>query len=490
MPAGCCRELNGQASRARSSRCRGDASPTPSSRRWRRSRSRPSSRGDDVRRRQAAPRAVPPRRRRAGRRPRAVRGHRGLPDRRARRPTAAGCVVVAVPNMVADRRRRPGHAIVVRQTSRTSPVDDLAAYIGRRRRRRRRRTAPTAVAADRRRDPVAARRGRASTIGGGRRSPPSRLADRHRGRPPSSAAAATTLRRRRVARRAQRPRLGAVLGPRRRACRDLATHADTIHEVSPFWYRGDRRRHRSRSRPTRRPSRPTQFLDTAREHDVPLVASILDGTDAGVMAGDPRRPRPAGRATSRPSPRSPPTATSPASTSTTSSSRSPTAEDSWATTRPNWVAVHRGARPSGCDADGRTLAVSIPPVYDTGQTDDSGYWVYDYAAIAPLVDTIRVMAYDYSVSSGRPRSDRPADVGRPGASPARSEAAGRPVEARAGHPAVRLQLGRRHDGHVPDDGRGQHQPVARATSRTSSSGAAATPVFDADDAASGRSRTT
>ncbi len=48
---------------------------------------------------------------------------------------------------------------------------------------------------------------------------------------------------------------------------------------------------------------------------------------------------------------------------------------------------------------GRTLTVSIPPVYDAGQTDDSGYWVYDYAAITPLVDSIRVMAYDYSNAS-------------------------------------------------------------------------------------------
>ena len=60
-------------------------------------------------------------------------------------------------------------------------------------------------------------------------------------------------------------------------------------------------------------------------------------------------------------------------------------------------------------ADGRTLTVSIPPVYDGGQTDDSGYWVYDYAAITPLVDTIRVMAYDYSVRPAVPaRSPRAA----------------------------------------------------------------------------------
>jgi spore germination protein YaaH len=75
--------------------------------------------------------------------------------------------------------------------------------------------------------------------------------------------------------------------------------------------------------------------------------------------------------------------------------------ETWAATRPNWVAfvTELGAR---LHADGRTLSVSIPPVYDAGQTMDSGYWVYDYGAIAPHVDTIRIMAYDFSVAAAGP----------------------------------------------------------------------------------------
>lgn len=75
--------------------------------------------------------------------------------------------------------------------------------------------------------------------------------------------------------------------------------------------------------------------------------------------------------------------------------------DTWVTTRPNWVAfiTELGSR---LRADGRTLSVSIPPVYDAGQTTDSGYWVYDYGAIAPHVDTIRIMAYDFSVEEAGP----------------------------------------------------------------------------------------
>ena len=75
--------------------------------------------------------------------------------------------------------------------------------------------------------------------------------------------------------------------------------------------------------------------------------------------------------------------------------------DTWATTRPNWVAFIEQLA-DRLHADGRTLTVSIPPVFDGGQSDDSGYWVYDYAAITPLVDHIRVMAYDYSVAAGPP----------------------------------------------------------------------------------------
>jgi GH18 family chitinase len=73
----------------------------------------------------------------------------------------------------------------------------------------------------------------------------------------------------------------------------------------------------------------------------------------------------------------------------------------WATTRPNWIAflteLSTALRPLG-----KQLIVSVPPVYDDGQTGDSGYWVYDHAAMGPLVDRIRIMAYDYSFLGGDP----------------------------------------------------------------------------------------
>jgi spore germination protein YaaH len=66
--------------------------------------------------------------------------------------------------------------------------------------------------------------------------------------------------------------------------------------------------------------------------------------------------------------------------------------DTWDTTRPNWVAfvAELGARLRSKD---KQLTVSIPP---------PDYTVYAYAEIAPHVDAIRIMAYDYSVGEPGP----------------------------------------------------------------------------------------
>jgi HAD superfamily hydrolase (TIGR01509 family) len=74
---------------------------------------------------------------------------------------------------------------------------------------------------------------------------------------------------------------------------------------------------------------------------------------------------------------------------------------SWEATRPNWVAFVTDLAAALHD-DGRTLTVSIPPVYDPAVSGERGYWVYDHGAIAEHVDAIRIMAYDYSTSSPGP----------------------------------------------------------------------------------------
>lgn len=73
----------------------------------------------------------------------------------------------------------------------------------------------------------------------------------------------------------------------------------------------------------------------------------------------------------------------------------------WASTRPNWVAFITELG-TALHAVGKTLGLAIPPVYAAGQVGSSGYWVYDPAAIAGSIDSLEIMAYDYSVAAPGP----------------------------------------------------------------------------------------
>ena len=55
-------------------------------------------------------------------------------------------------------------------------------------------------------------------------------------------------------------------------------------------------------------------------------------------------------------------------------------------------------------ANGKTLEVSVPPIYDNAQTLSSGYWVYNYPVMAKTVDRIKVMMYSYNVSQPGPNA--------------------------------------------------------------------------------------
>jgi len=70
---------------------------------------------------------------------------------------------------------------------------------------------------------------------------------------------------------------------------------------------------------------------------------------------------------------------------------------SWPATRPAWVAFITSLA-AQLHARHKWLAVTTPPLYDAGQTISSGYWVYDWAAIAPSIDRLRIMTYDYHTS--------------------------------------------------------------------------------------------
>lgn len=72
-------------------------------------------------------------------------------------------------------------------------------------------------------------------------------------------------------------------------------------------------------------------------------------------------------------------------------------QQTWAATRSSWVPFVSELATS-LHATGKLLSVSVPPMY----SDSSGYWVYAFRDIAPHIDKLRIMAYDYSWDSAGP----------------------------------------------------------------------------------------
>jgi len=187
---------------------------------------------------------------------------------------------------------------------------------------------------------------------------------------------------------------------------DLEARASVLDEVSPFWFEasGVDDIGPNRNTPVDDANR---FIETATAAGVPIVASIQDATEAGEMAA---------------------ILADPALRTRHVDAIVEFADDggfggidldyeqfafadgrdTWPETRPNWVTFVTELA-GRLHADGRTLTVSVPPVYDARRTSRSGYWVYDYGAIAPVVDRLRVMAYDYSNAGSDPGPIAPLD---------------------------------------------------------------------------------
>lgn len=189
-----------------------------------------------------------------------------------------------------------------------------------------------------------------------------------------------------------------------RSVPSLQNNGASLGHVSPFWFEIN-----ESSGPNvvatnqyAKPEATTEFLAAARAAGVTIIPSILDQLPKGQMAAvlaDPQRRRQHIDALL-----------------TFADQQQAAGLDidyeqfafadgrgTWAATRPNWVAfiTELGQR---LHDSGRTLTVSVPPIYDDQQTLDSGYWVYDYASIEAHVDQIRIMAYDYSTSDPGPVS--------------------------------------------------------------------------------------
>ena len=179
----------------------------------------------------------------------------------------------------------------------------------------------------------------------------------------------------------------------------VAAHGTTLHEVSPFWYQADGAADISLSgNGTAELTLP--LIAAIRDTGGKVVPSISDAMPAGgmaaVLADDTQRAAHVAAIVEL-------VATNGYDGIDIDYEQFAFADskDTWETTRPNWVAFIQQLAQALHTTD-KILTVSIPPIYDTDRTADSGYWVYDYAAIGEVVDRIRIMGYDYSVGEPGP----------------------------------------------------------------------------------------
>ena len=69
---------------------------------------------------------------------------------------------------------------------------------------------------------------------------------------------------------------------------------------------------------------------------------------------------------------------------------------SWATLKPNWIAFIKELSTALHD-QGKLLSVTTPPDF-APETKRAGNWIYSWAEIGPLIDRLRIMAYDFSTT--------------------------------------------------------------------------------------------
>jgi 5-hydroxyisourate hydrolase-like protein (transthyretin family) len=73
---------------------------------------------------------------------------------------------------------------------------------------------------------------------------------------------------------------------------------------------------------------------------------------------------------------------------------------SWDKTKPYWVAFVKQLS-SALHANGKLLSITTPYLLDPA-SGKKGYYVYAWAEIAPVIDRLRIMTYDYSVANPGP----------------------------------------------------------------------------------------
>ena len=182
-------------------------------------------------------------------------------------------------------------------------------------------------------------------------------------------------------------------------------NADLIKEVMPFWYtlKFNGKTQSTVVTDLYTPANPSipmaQTIGALRNAGFTLIPTITDGTEKDVLAG--LLAKPAAR-----------TQIVQAITSMVMTNNFDGVDldfegfafvdsnKTWPKTAPLWTALVKELSAS-LRAQNKILSVSTPYVLDPAGKQ-KGYYVYAWAAIAPYIDRLRIMTYDYSVSKVGP----------------------------------------------------------------------------------------
>jgi spore germination protein YaaH len=185
----------------------------------------------------------------------------------------------------------------------------------------------------------------------------------------------------------------------------VLSNADLIKEIMPFWYtlKYDGKTKKAVIADVYKPANPsvpiTEPLTALRNAGMAIIPTISDGTDKLVLANLLAKPVSRKQVVD-------------AIVATVASQNYDGIDldfegfafidpnTTWKTTAPNWVLFVKELS-AALHAQNKILSITTPYLFNPAEAQ-KGYFVYAWAQIAPFIDRLRIMTYDYSTSRPGP----------------------------------------------------------------------------------------
>ena len=185
----------------------------------------------------------------------------------------------------------------------------------------------------------------------------------------------------------------------------VLNNADLIKEIMPFWYtlKYDGKPKKAVITDVYKPANPsvpiTEPLTALRNAGMTIIPTISDGTDKLVLANLLAKPVSRKQVID-------------AIVATVASQNYDGIDldfegfafidpnTTWKTTAPNWVLFVKELS-AALHAEKKILSITTPYLFNPAEAQ-KGYFVYAWAQIAPFIDRLRIMTYDYSTSRPGP----------------------------------------------------------------------------------------